>query len=81
MTPGRTASPFVPEASFGAGSRETTLACNSLDEFLVLQSGEGRRLLTEQADEGVRHGIPHGFDAFLKPCELALNLRQFFACF
>jgi hypothetical protein len=53
---------------------------NPLDEFLLPQSGECRTLLTKQADERVRHTIPHGLNALLKPSEFLLNLNQFFAC-
>jgi hypothetical protein len=36
--------------------------------------------LAEQANKGVRYGIAHGFDAFLKPSKFLFNLNQFLAC-
>jgi hypothetical protein len=36
-------------------------------------------LLTKETNERICHRIPHGLNAFLKPPEFLLNMRQFFA--
>ena len=46
---------------------ERPLCCNPLDDFLVLQSGESRTLLTKQASPPQKHKAPEidGLGAFM----------------
>ena len=53
---------------------------NLLDEFLFLQPGERRTLLTKETNELVRHTIPHGLDSLLKQGEFLSNLVRVARC-